>query len=69
MIFPVLILLTALGVTMIWKPQLVYELTESWKHGGASEPTKLYLWNTRFGGVMCALAGIGGMILTFIPQA
>ncbi len=60
--------LAVLGVTMIWKPEFVYELTESWKHNGSSGPSRLFLWSTRFGGVMCTLAGILGMIVPFIPQ-
>ena len=69
MIFPVSILMTALGIAMIWKPAFFYEMLESWKHDGRSEPSKFYLWNTRLGGVMLVLVGIGCMIiLTFIPQ-
>ena len=53
------------GAALIWKPEFFYELTERWKHGGG-EPSKSYLLSTRFGGVMCVLAGIGGMIIVFI---
>ncbi len=62
----IIMALAIYGVVLIWKPEYFYELTESWKHDGASEPSKFYLWNTRFGGVMCALVGIGGMICVFI---
>ncbi len=32
--------LIAIGVVMLVKPQLVFELTESWKHdSGAAEPS------------------------------
>ncbi len=59
--------LIAIGVVMLVKPQLVFELTESWKHdSGAAEPSKLWLFSTQFGGVMCVLAGIGGMIFVFV---
>ena len=59
--------LIAIGVVMLVKPQFVFELTESWKHdSGAAEPSKLWLFSTRFGGVMCVLAGIGGMIFVFV---
>ena len=53
------------GVALIWKPEFFYELTERWKHDGGGEPSKSYLLSTRFGGVMCVLAGIGGMICIF----
>ena len=58
------LVLIGIGITMLVKPQLVYELTETWKHdGGAGEPSKLYLWSTRCGGVMFILAGICGLIV------
>ena len=61
--------LIALGVAMLVKPRLFFELTESWKHdSGADEPSKMWLYSTRFGGVMCVLAGIGGVIVPFLPQ-
>ena len=60
--------LIAIGGVMLVKPQLVFELTESWKHdSGAAEPSKLWLFSTRFGGVMCVLAGILGIIVPFLP--
>ena len=60
--------LIAIGVVMLVKPQLVFELTESWKHdSGAAEPSKLWLFSTRFGGVVCVLAGILGIIVPFLP--
>ena len=60
--------LIAIGVVMLVKPQLVFELTESWKHdSGAAEPSKPWLFSTRFGGVMCVLAGIVGIIVPFLP--
>lgn len=54
------------GAALIWKPEFFYELTERWKHDGGGEPSKSYLLSTRFGGVMCVLVGIGGMICVFI---
>ena len=61
------IVLIAIGIVMLAKPRLFFELTESWKHdGGADEPSKLYVWSTRFGGVMCTLAGVCGVIAPFI---
>ena len=58
--------LIAAGITMVVKPRLIFELTESWKHSGGTEPSNLFLISTRFGGVMCTLAGICGMIVPFI---
>lgn len=61
------IVLIAIGIVMLAKPRLFFELTESWKHdGGADEPSKLYVWSTRFGGVMFTLAGICGLLVPFL---
>ena len=58
------LVLIGIGAVMLAKPQLVYELTESWKHdGGVDEPSGLYIGSTRFGGVMFILAGICGLIV------
>ena len=63
------LVLIGIGITMLVKPQFVYELTESWKHGGGVyEPSGLYVWSTRFGGVMFILAGICGVIVPFLLQ-
>ena len=52
-----LLALVAFGVFVLVKPQLYYELTESWKHGGTAEPSELYLLCIRIGGVICILVG------------
>ena len=57
--------LIALGITMLVNPRLVFQLAESWKHDGGAE---MFLYSTRFGGVMCTLAGICGLVVAFIPQ-
>jgi hypothetical protein len=62
------IFLIAAGLIMIIKPDLIWTVGESWKSEGATEPSSLYLWSTRFGGAMCALAGIGGIIASVWPQ-
>ena len=59
--------LIAMGAVMLAKPRIFFELTESWKHdGGVDEPSKAWTFSTRFGGVMCVLAGICGIIVQFI---
>ena len=65
--FSLSLMLACMGIVMLVKPQFVYELKESWKHdGGVYEPSRLYVWSTRFGGVMFTLAGILGLIVPFI---
>ena len=58
--------LMALGITMLVNPRLFYELTESWKHTGSAEPSDGWMFSTRFGGVMCTLAGALGVVVTFM---
>ena len=62
--------LIGLGVVMLISPQLMYKLTEGWKYGDARKPPrpvmKVYLWATRFGGVMFILVGIGSLIVPFL---
>ena len=62
------LVLIAMGVTMLVNPRLIFKLTESWKHDGVAEPSEMFLLSTRFGGVMCTLAGICGLVAAFIPQ-
>lgn len=60
------IILIIIGGTMIVKPSVIWIITESWKSDDGTEPSKLYTWSTRFGGIMMTLAGIGGIIANFI---
>ena len=46
------IIIAIIGITMILKPGLIYDITESWKTYTDSEPSELYLFNTRLGGVV-----------------
>ncbi|MFE8699975.1 DUF6199 family natural product biosynthesis protein [Cytobacillus sp. FJAT-54145] len=59
------IFLTAFGVLLIIKPSLLWLLTESWKSADGTEPSNLYIWSTRFGGVMFMLVGISTVVVTF----
>lgn len=63
MYFILSIILIAAGITMLIRPKIFFELTESWKSNTSREPSKLYLFSTRFGGVMCLLAGVGELIV------
>lgn len=60
------LILVILGIVMLFRPQLFYELTESWKHSGSSEPSGMWILSTRFGGVMFLLAGLAGLFLPLI---
>jgi len=60
------IFLLIVGPLMLCFPDAVYELTESWKSDSPSEPSKLYRWNTRIGGIACTLVGLFGLISFFV---
>ncbi len=62
------ILITALGIFIFWRPDLVWKLTEEWKSSYADEPSDLYLKSTRFGGTLLALTGIIMIILPLILE-
>lgn len=47
---------------MLIKPSIIWLITESWKSNDFTEPSNLYIWSTRFGGIMMTLAGIGGIV-------
>ncbi|UQZ85794.1 hypothetical protein SK3146_05083 [Paenibacillus konkukensis] len=55
------ILLMLCSLVMLWKPVWVWNAVESWKSEDGAEPSDLYIWSVRFGGVMCFLAGCGGI--------
>lgn len=60
------IIIAIIGITMILKPGLIYDITESWKTYTDSEPSELYLFNTRLGGVVFLLIGIAGIIILLV---
>lgn len=59
------IVLILVGLLLLLSPQTWFDLTESWKHSSAAEPSKLWILSTRFGGVMCILVGILGIFAFF----
>lgn len=54
------------GLLMIFKPEIVWKLTESWKSYNADEPSSLYKWSTRFGGIIFLSIGMIGIVVTFL---
>ena len=49
------LLFAAIGLAMLLFPEKIYHLTESWKSDVQGEPSRLFLFSTRFGGVMVIL--------------
>lgn len=60
------ILLLFIGILMIVAPDVVYEITQSWKNSSASSPSDLYKLNTRIGGVIFSIVGLAGILVYFI---
>lgn len=60
------IILILFGIAMILFPDHIYDLKEGWKSDSPGEPSDLYRFHTRFGGVMCILAGICGLFVPFL---
>lgn len=60
------IVIAIIGIIMFLNPELVYDITESWKNYADSEPSELYLFSTRLGGVVFLLIGIAGAIILLI---
>ena len=53
------------GIMLLVKPRLFFDITESWKHVSSSEPTNLYIFSTRFGGVIISIIGVACIIVFF----
>lgn len=57
------ILLAVVGVVMMAAPRFVYEITQSWKNDGGAEPSDMYIWHTRLGGIVFFIGGIVGTVI------
>ena len=53
------IVLAIVGIIMLVNPKLFYDITEGWKNNSSAEPSELFIFSTRFGGVMFLVVGIG----------
>lgn len=58
------IVIAAIGVFILLKPNLVWKLTEKWKSYRADEPSDSYLKMAKFGGILYILLGI---VITILP--
>lgn len=65
MLFTAIILLIV-GLLMLMKPKIVWQISEKWKSYSAEEPSNFYIKSIRFGGIMFILAGIASLIVLFI---
>lgn len=55
----------AVGLGMLYFPEAVYRITESWKNSGSGEPSEWYKVHTRIGGAVFLLVG-GGCLIVWI---
>ena len=60
------IVLILWGLLLFFSPKTWFDLTESWKHSSSCEPSNLWILSTRFGGVMCILVGLAGVIIPIV---
>jgi hypothetical protein len=60
------IFLIIIGVSMVIEPSLFWLITESWKSNDGTEPSKLYIWSTRFGGIIVTVVGFSSVIVAFL---
>ena len=60
------IIFLIIGFVMLRFPELIYEVTESWKSYSSGEPSDLYRLSTRVGGVAFIVVGIACIIVAFI---
>jgi hypothetical protein len=51
------------GLLMFFKTSLFWKITERWTSKDGTEPSDLYIWNTRFGGIICTIIGIAGLLV------
>ncbi len=63
------IFLIGVGLLMIFKPAIFWNITEKWKSADATEPSLLYIWSIRFGGILCSLGGIASAIISVLSNS
>ena len=60
------IILILVGLLMLFRPGVIWSITEIWKSNDAVKTSKVYVWTIRFGGVLCTAAGIGGVFVRLL---
>ncbi len=55
-----------IGITMLFKPDLVFKIRESRKYDSPTEPSERYILWTRIGGGIYLLVGIAAFIVQFV---
>lgn len=56
------IIFIGVGFIMLINPKFIFELTEGWKNNSDSEPSDLYIFSVRVGGIIALILGFAGII-------
>lgn len=56
------IIFICIGIIMLINPEIIFRITESWKNDSYTEPSKIYIISTRFGGCMFLIIGLLGSL-------
>ncbi|PZE20952.1 DUF6199 family natural product biosynthesis protein [Paenibacillus xerothermodurans] len=62
------ILLIVGGSFMLFKTSWFWSLTAKWTSEDGTEPSHLFIWNTRLGGSICLLLGLVGLFVTLLME-
>lgn len=60
------LLMIALGLFMLLRPDDFFDLTESWKSEAPGEPSPGYRCSTWFGGIMFCIVGMIAIVTQFL---
>lgn len=66
--FIISIIMALLGLFMMFKPDIFWKVTESWKSNHSDGPSEFYKWHTRLGGLIFSSIGIIGIVVTFMDS-
>lgn len=61
-----MIILFPVGLLMIFKPAIIWEISESWKSTDATEPSDSYIWSVRVRGIIVVLAAVAVFIMSML---
>ena len=62
------IVLNIIVILMVSNPYLVYKILEEWKNIGGNGPSKVYIFNIRFGGVVFIIIGVSCGVIGFLTR-
>jgi len=60
------LLFLAAGIFMIRCPQMLFEITESWKNSAPVEPSGWYIRSVQTGGILVSLVGAAACMAALI---